>query len=548
MYPSYDSRLENVPEVCSSLTFLVLALTWAAETKADLLVARDDRVWFEPGEPFVDVSHQFLLANDSGQGAQVELVVDAGAPLHGTVTVAGTGFRYTPKATAGLASLRTDNFAYCLDDGAAVSCATVHVILRTDDWILEQIGFEAGEPQGYDVYSPEGTAVEVLPGAAAAGVRGLSVALAAAAGEAFIQIDHGGQGTPPESGRVAEVGCGFEGVQDPVAILTVGPSRLAGGEENLRVVLRPDGAGGVEIRVETRDGDVFRASPGLPVDAGHHHVDLDWWPGVDGPGGAEPGGAILRFDGQAIEMLEVLQAGLDLSTVQVGVMPLEGPLTGPIDIDFDQVTIYEQGRTVGEPLIFFDDFEAGALDAGWDDAFGGGASVAAGGAISGGFGLLADPAFSTSYHVANDPLAEPQVNARFRLDVSGLTMAPNEFLRLFDLGSDASPLFGFPDVNIRLTSLHGVLNVAAIGAESEGLAFTPWQPVSGSHIVELQWQVSAGESPSGYFRLWLDGVPVGTKRHLDSVSEAVEWFHFGILGVDPGTRGRVLFDDLFVWR
>ncbi|MEM7351856.1 MAG: hypothetical protein AAF657_13745 [Acidobacteriota bacterium] len=542
----YDTPTKIVPEVCAILTMVLLMLGATPMAQASALIARDDDVWFEPGADYVDITHVFLRGNDEDTGASIHLVPDDSAPLHGTVTVLGDAFRYTPSTTSGLESLRTDAFTYALDNGFAVAYGTVRVILRTDDVELARVDFEAGDPAGYVAYDPPGTTVATLASAAAVGSQGLSVTVSDGTQEAFIEIpaDQG----PSETGRVVVVGCEFDPLQQRVMILAVGASRIAEGEEALRVVLQPDGAGGVEILLEVQSGATFSASPSLPVDADLHHMDLDWWPAVDGPAGLELGGAILRLDGEAVEVGFLDATSPELSTVQVGIMPLEPVSLGSIHMEFDHIRTYAQGLTAGEPLVFFDDFEAGDLDGAWDDAHGSGASVSGAGAFSGAFGLLADPAYSTSYHVAADPLAETRLNARFRLDVARLVMAEGDLLRLFDFGSDTNPLFGLPDVNIRLTRLDGKLQITAVGTEPTGLASTPWQPVSGTHTVELQWQGSLGSNPSGYFRLWLDGQPIAVLRHLDSLSEPIEWLRLGILGVDPGTQGSLMLDDLLVWR
>ncbi len=534
----YDTATKTLRDLPLALALFILALLAPSQAHAQL-IAYDDEVSIEPGATDHVIPHSFLRSNDSNaQGTKITLAQDA---VHGTVTHTDTTFLYTPNAGTGFSSLRGDSFSYRVSDGGAESFATVNIVLRTDDEIITLVEFEAGESIEYAPFAPKGTTLETTPQAAIAGAFGLSVRLAGpTATEAFIEID---PGDPQEPGRVDVLGCGFEDTPEPIAILTVGPSRLGGGTESLRVVLRPAAGGGVEVVVEANNGGVFLTSPSLSIGAGPSHIEVDWW-----KTGANSGGAILRLDGRAVSVEGVTQTGLDFSTVQIGAMPLDGQSGDPIDFHFDQFTVYEQDTAVAETLIFLEDFEDGDFSSDWDKLYGNSIDVITGSALSGRWGLLANLAQPDSYQVAEEPVAASIVNARLRIDVSTLGMAPSEILRLFDLGSDADSLFGSPDVNLRLRSLAGVVHIAAVSSEPSGLAITPWQPVTGEHVIELQWRASDGALPNGYLRLWLDGVAVGEQLHLDSAFELAEWFRLGFLGVGPGVTGILEFDDFTVWR
>ena len=332
------------------------------------------------------------------------------------------------------------------------------------------------------------------------------------------------------------------------------------------ILLARDAASMVAFRVELRSfqGDYqVRAvaplddapayvTPWIPLTDAPHFLEVSWWAAT-----AEniwDGGLQFWVDGE----IQAGDDGLDLDrprvdSVRLGaVAGVDGGTRGTYF--FDAFTSTE-GLPIGPDAsiilppstpvpdaIFADGFETGDLSAWSEVRSDGDLSVRASAALGGAYGMkvLVDDT-SPLYVTDWSPFGEKQYRARFLFDPNSLRMLDGRSHFVFQALMESSKVVA--RVEVRFKSGAYQLRAGAWDESGSWRNSSWWNIDDATHVVELQWQASAGYPVDGVMSLWLDGVEVEILEAINSSGLQVDFVRLGaVAGLDNGTHGSMYFD------
>ncbi|MEM7585016.1 MAG: hypothetical protein AAF560_16600 [Acidobacteriota bacterium] len=536
------------------LTFasiVAVLVAFAPASQATSLLANDDLVIVEFNQlndrTIIDFS--YLLWNDSG--AAVDDVFISEEPLHrdtdnsGTV---GTSYVFTPSAS--FWGLGSDQLTYSLTVQGVTSTATVFLFAdlpTTSPMINEE--FEPGTQPIFVTRSSGANTVGISTTSPISGAGSLEIDIVDALdGDAYISLPYhrGDDDDEDELGGCYRAGGGRSPAEEAEAWIMVlqGPT-LDPDQAPVRLLRQSDGALVVEVQ---GDSEVASSQPVYPTNQVVHFKLLWSHRGNDLK-------ALLRVDGMAVETPKVTSGPPEIDTAHIGGI-LAGD-HGKLQIDLDLITGGSEGGGPVADRFFLEGFESGTLT-GWNHIYGPGLEVGPASAISGGQGLEST-VLSANFVSRAFPVAYNGLTVRFKVDARLLNLPAGRLITPVSLGSDSDPLFGTTDFSLALLGNAAGPRAGLSTFYTDPAQFATWTPLSGEHIVELQYRRSDLGADNGLLRLWIDGVEVATRvnlpDNLDLVlpeirgTEALTWVHFGSKGFDPSAvSGALVFDDVSATR
>lgn len=527
---------------------LTTALATAAfATGAEPDAVDDFDIPVELGADSIEILFSTLRQNDS-YARPADLSVSS-RPAYGSLQTGTDRFIYTPDPA--FWSLGLDAFVYTLEDPTGQASASVHLYALRDDQLLADEGFEGSE--GYVASSSyHGNTVEVSDLARAEGAKGLMVSVTEGHAYATIEPPKSG-GDPPEPGGVRLI---MTCPPDPPPGNPLSFAAVGGNDPfspfdppSLRLMLMHSNA----VRVEVYDSikGTYKGSQQTSLGGEMATLEVDWYRT------GEQLGALLRVDGRAVSTPLVINPDPTLDHLHIGVLqPASSELA--TTIGFDHLEWFEQ-RTPGDPEIspvhFADAVESGDLSA-WTNTVGTDlwvrADPLARQAISGSYELSADST-GDSYLIDGSPHSfsphgDEELTVTFRLDIGSASMVPGDDKTLYAFGSDPLDVTpGSAELSLRLYGGLGseprmFLSVLHNGNPSS----TPSASLNpGVNRIAIQYRVAEEAlTPTGYARLWINGVEAVELRELTNHAQAAAWSHLGAYGASaPGLVGTLYLDD-----
>lgn len=346
-----------------------------------------------------------------------------------------------------------------------------------------------------------------------------------------------------EDGDGLRVGAGEVTTQVPGAVLLYRGS--AGGAEQLRLTLKPDGDGFL-FRGHSSVGEA--TSPVFLAGGEAHRFDVAVSQGVT------PAVAQIYLDGRLVDTLRVERGLPDGSSAgslwihQMGVHPLgDGPM--PV-VRFD-----DMGSTGNPeaPLVALDateGFETPTLENDWTVTGDDWTWVTGANALTGDASLVFDIAAGACRRSLGRSLDGST-------DLFGARWSFAAELSATDSTPFAVELFGAAsadgDTPVGVVLGRGAdgpyLRLRALEADGR-LVWSPPVPIDGSPgSLTLRWQRALGENaPNGSARLWVDGGEIAALEGLDNYGYRVESYRFGASCLSGRADARVFLDDLEAWR
>ncbi len=202
-------------------------------------------------------------------------------------------------------------------------------------------------------------------------------------------------------------------------------------------------------------------------------------------------------------------------------------------------------------LAFSDGFESGDFSKWTDTALDGGdLAVTTDAAHQSSYGLKAlidDTASIIAYY--DSPVLEDSYNLRFYFNPNSLSLANGKAHYIYD-GVDASN--GAKNVRLELLRENNAYKLRVTARRDDGTSISSAKYAISNdwHEVEVDWQAASSDGANdGSTGLWIDDTQMETLSGLDNDTLPITELRLGaVSGVDSGTAGAMLFDDIVVHR
>ncbi len=485
------------------------------------------------------------------------------APIHGTVTDLGDRLAFTPNRS--FWSLGVDSIVVS-PSGRSVLPKSVWWIAATGRGQASSENFEDPTHPNWDLGSFDSAAISPLGKLSGNyGLRFTSSSTGAGSASATLSNPDTNGATagggavggwrPPGGGGGSNWSCG-EGVVCPTGVWY----------PFLEVDADDDGQ--VDSAVFIKElGDVVQVglSPGETLPPGAdpiavknvtrqaHFLELmHWWGGEGGSAGAA-----LWVDGMQELAIETAQQAPSVTLINPGSKHTfnEVPATwssGAPDLyhSFDNLAVFNLSGGTRFDCVAEDGFDSGELDPVWNLYNGANVSVQSFAALAGKLGLevnLEDLGSNSGGQLQlRGVTSRNRHGLRFRFDPNTVEMANGSSLNLaiaLQGGSLPRPFTAMLKRNA------GGLALQIQSRDDNGVTKNTQFAISDApHVLEIDWQRSQTvHAPTGYLRIWLDGVLVDQHVGVDNDAQSITELRVGALGILGAAKGKVYLDQIETW-
>ncbi len=490
-------------------------------------------------------------------------VVQSTAPIHGTVTDLGDRLAYTPNRS----------FWNLGVDSIVVSPTGRNELPKSVWWIaatrwgqVSSENFEDPANPNWDLGSFDPAAISTFGKLSGNfGLRFTSSSTGAGSTSATLPVPDTNGATagggavggwrPPGGGGPSGWSCG-EGVVCPTGVWY--PFLEADGDNDGQV----DSAVfikelGNEVQVGLSPGDTL--PPGADpivvksVTRQAHFLELIHWWGEAG----RSAGAALWVDGIQELAIETAQQSASLvePTANSKHTFNEVPATwvsGAPDLyhSFDNLAVFDLAEGTRFDCVALDGFDSGVFDPAWTLYNGANLSAETSAALAGKLGL--DVEVTDLGASSGGQLQLPGVTSRdrhglrFRFDPNTVEMESGATLNLalaFQSATVPRPFL------VLLKRNAGGLTLQILSRDDNGAAKSTTVAISDApHVLEVDWQRSKTvHVPTGYLRVWLDGVLEVQHLGLDNDAQSITELRVGALGALGAAKGHVYLDQIETW-